>query len=58
MLKGGDTSLISWNHFFHLGMEAIGVAMAVGPGLTGRKVGDVVMLEGLWVPTLKSRSSC
>lgn len=24
------------------GMEAVGVVIAVGPGLTGRKVGDVV----------------
>jgi NADPH2:quinone reductase len=28
------------------GMEAVGVVTAVGPGLTGRKVGDVVAYAG------------
>jgi NADPH:quinone reductase len=32
--------------FLHLGMEAVGVVTAVGPGLTGRKVGDVVGYAG------------
>lgn len=29
------------------GMEAVGVVKAVGPGLTGRAVGDVVAYAGL-----------
>ncbi|CAA0834550.1 GroES-like zinc-binding alcohol dehydrogenase family protein [Striga hermonthica] len=32
---------------FTPGMEAVGVVTAVGPGLTGRKVGDVVAYAGL-----------
>ncbi|RVW30502.1 Quinone oxidoreductase 1 [Vitis vinifera] len=31
---------------FTLGMEAVGVVTAVGPGITGRKVGDVVAYAG------------
>ena len=29
------------------GMEAVGVVTAVGPGLTGRKVGDIVAYAGI-----------
>lgn len=30
----------------HVGMEAVGEVVAVGPGLTGRKVGDIVAYAG------------
>ena len=41
----------NWNiylktRFFVPGVEACGVVTAVGPGLTGRKVGDVVAFAG------------
>lgn len=38
---------ISPHSFFNVaGMEAVGIVTAVGPGLTGRKVGDVVAYAG------------
>ena len=33
-------------HFNESGMEAVGVVTAVGPGITGRQVGDVVAYAG------------
>lgn len=32
--------------FFTVGMEAVGEVVVVGPGLTGRKVGDIVGYAG------------
>jgi NADPH2:quinone reductase len=41
--KVGYSLLIS---FSNSGMEAVGVVTAVGPGLTGRQVGDLVAYAG------------
>lgn len=38
--------------YAHSGMEGVGVVTAVGPGLTGRKVGDRVAYAGKFLKYL------
>ena len=47
MILGYKVKLTNFQEFCSVaGMEAVGVVTAVGPGITGRKVGDVVAYAG------------
>jgi NADPH:quinone reductase len=45
-LQFNQATVFSLNFKYTAGMEAVGVVTAVGPGLTGRKLGDVVAYAG------------